>query len=210
MLATLRAVLERSEKSYPDDLGQIRATWQPVDGATLPAEATGRELHKWASQIEEGVFDILDDLGGIEGEAAMRESRSIQRRIRNARFPAQTRHYHREGPRGRRQLKRQALALLRNYDGTGKGGWRTLKSALSPFLEENSVPPQRPRFGRLASVPLSFSVPLPASPAKSLKEWAVFQTGTLGDAGDAIFPTTKRGKPKKTHEAENGMRTARA
>jgi len=64
VLATLRAALERSEKSYPDDLGQIRAVWQPVDGATLPADATGSELHEWASQIEEGVFDILDDLGG--------------------------------------------------------------------------------------------------------------------------------------------------
>jgi hypothetical protein len=45
VLATLRAALERSEKSYPDDLGQIRATWQPVDGATLPADATGSDLH---------------------------------------------------------------------------------------------------------------------------------------------------------------------
>jgi hypothetical protein len=64
VLATLRALLERSEKSYPDDLGQLRARWQPVDGSTLPAEATGQELHQWASQIEEGVFDVIDDLGG--------------------------------------------------------------------------------------------------------------------------------------------------
>ncbi|MCA1477986.1 MULTISPECIES: hypothetical protein [Bradyrhizobium] len=64
VLATLRAALERSEKTYPDDLIQIRASWQPVDGATLPAVATGVDLHKWASQIEESVFEILDDLGG--------------------------------------------------------------------------------------------------------------------------------------------------
>jgi hypothetical protein len=64
VLATLRALLERSEKSYPDDLGQLQASWEPVDGSTLPAEATGEELHKWASQIEDGVFDVLDDLGG--------------------------------------------------------------------------------------------------------------------------------------------------
>lgn len=64
VLATLRALLERSEKSYPDDLGQLKASWPPVDGSTLPAEATGEDLHKWASQIEEGVFDVLDDLGG--------------------------------------------------------------------------------------------------------------------------------------------------
>jgi hypothetical protein len=64
VLATLRAALERSERSYPDDIGQIRATWQPTDGATLPANASGLELHKWASSIEESVFDLLDNLGG--------------------------------------------------------------------------------------------------------------------------------------------------
>jgi hypothetical protein len=64
VLATLRALLERSEKSYPDDLRHLKANWEPVDGSTLPAEATGEDLHKWASQIEEGVFDVLDDLGG--------------------------------------------------------------------------------------------------------------------------------------------------
>lgn len=63
VLATLRAMLERSEKSYPADLGSLRATWTPVDGSTLPAAATGVELHEWASRIEEGVFDVLDDLG---------------------------------------------------------------------------------------------------------------------------------------------------
>lgn len=64
VLATLRAVLERSERSYPDDVGQIQAKWQPTDGATLPANANGADLHKWASSIEESVFDLLDDLGG--------------------------------------------------------------------------------------------------------------------------------------------------
>ena len=64
VLATLRAALERSERSYPDDVDQVRATWQPIDGATLPANASGAELHKWASSIEESVFDLLDDLGG--------------------------------------------------------------------------------------------------------------------------------------------------
>lgn len=64
VLATLRAVLERFERSYPEDVDQIRVTWQPTDGATLPADASGADLHKWASSIEEGVFDLLDDLGG--------------------------------------------------------------------------------------------------------------------------------------------------
>jgi hypothetical protein len=64
VLAALRAALERSERSYPEDLSQIHAAWQPTDGATLPANANGADLHKWASSIEESVFDLLDDLGG--------------------------------------------------------------------------------------------------------------------------------------------------
>jgi hypothetical protein len=63
VLATLRAMLERSEMSYPADLASLRATWSPTDGSTLPADATGIELHQWASRIEESVFDVLDDLG---------------------------------------------------------------------------------------------------------------------------------------------------
>lgn len=66
VLATLRAMLERSEKSYPDDLARLRATWVPEVGATLPAHASGVELHRWASKIEESVFDVLDDLGAGE------------------------------------------------------------------------------------------------------------------------------------------------
>ncbi len=36
----------------------------PIYGVNFALEATGDELHKWASQIEESVFDVLDDLGG--------------------------------------------------------------------------------------------------------------------------------------------------
>lgn len=77
VLATLRAALERSERSYPDDVGQIRATWQPTDGATLPANASGADLHKWASSIEEGVFDLLDDLGG-EGKPTPKAASQLE------------------------------------------------------------------------------------------------------------------------------------
>jgi hypothetical protein len=77
VLATLRALLERSEKVYPDDLGQLRASWQPVDGSTLPADATGADLHKWASQIEDGVFDVIDDLGG-DGKPLPRAASSLE------------------------------------------------------------------------------------------------------------------------------------
>ena len=54
---------------------------------------------------------------------------------------APVRHYRREGPRGRRQLKRQALALLRNYDGTGKGGRRVLKKRSFPHFRGKQRPP---------------------------------------------------------------------
>jgi hypothetical protein len=36
VISTLRAVLERSERAYPDDLGQITVSWQPESGATIP------------------------------------------------------------------------------------------------------------------------------------------------------------------------------
>jgi hypothetical protein len=77
VLATLRALLERAEQSYPDDLAQLKATWSPTDGSTIPAEATGSELHQWASQIEEGVFEVLDDLGG-EGKAVPRAATNLE------------------------------------------------------------------------------------------------------------------------------------
>jgi hypothetical protein len=77
VLATLRATLERSERSYPDDVGQIRAIWQPTDGATLPANASGSDLHKWASSIEESVFDLLDDLGG-EGKPTPKAASQLE------------------------------------------------------------------------------------------------------------------------------------
>ena len=43
-----------------------------------------------------------------------------------------------------------------------------------------------------------------------MKEWAVFQTGTLGDAGDAIFPnnkgeTEKNTRGRKRNENGEGM-----
>ena len=66
VISTLRAVLERSERAYPDDLCQITASWQPESGATIPAKATGEELFEWASDIEKGFYDHIDDLGASE------------------------------------------------------------------------------------------------------------------------------------------------
>jgi hypothetical protein len=77
VLATLRALLERAERSYPDDLGQLKASWSPVDGATIPAEATGQELHQWASKIEESVFEVLDDLGA-DGKPSPRVASGLE------------------------------------------------------------------------------------------------------------------------------------
>lgn len=63
VLATLRAVLELSGKSFPDDLASFRATWTPTDGAMIPAEITGLDLRLWASQIEDSAYEVLDELG---------------------------------------------------------------------------------------------------------------------------------------------------
>ncbi len=66
VIATLRAVLERSERAYPDDLHTIQVSWEPESGATIPANASGQELFDWASDIEKGFYDRMDDLGEPE------------------------------------------------------------------------------------------------------------------------------------------------
>ena len=115
-------------------------------------------------------------------------------------FPAQTRHYHREGPRGRRQLERQAHALLRNYDGTGKGGWRMLKKRSFPLFRGKQRPQRPPRCGKvgfyvvgqrvrggtlgdIASVPLAS----PASP-RSVPVFGDWLASPLVSASPASVP----------------------
>lgn len=66
VIATLRAVLDRLERSFPDDLKRIRIEWLPESDATIPGKATGNELFKWASEIERGFYDRMDDLGEPE------------------------------------------------------------------------------------------------------------------------------------------------
>lgn len=63
VIATMRAVLERSDRTYPEDLKTIRVRWYPDTNATIPAEATGQELYEWASAIERGFYERLDELG---------------------------------------------------------------------------------------------------------------------------------------------------
>lgn len=63
VIATLRAVLDRLERSFPDDLHRISFEWQPESGATIPAQANGRQLFDWASEIERNFYERMDDLG---------------------------------------------------------------------------------------------------------------------------------------------------
>ena len=49
VISALRALLEKSERVYPNDLGTIKIEWEPESGATIPAKADGRELFEWAS-----------------------------------------------------------------------------------------------------------------------------------------------------------------
>ena len=67
VLATLRAILERTGRVFPDDLGAVSATWVPVPGASIPGRATGEELYAWASRIEGAVYEALDELGSRTG-----------------------------------------------------------------------------------------------------------------------------------------------
>lgn len=62
VLATVRAVLERRERSFPEDLAQIRFKWTG-DGTSIPSEADGRQLYDWASAIERSFYEVLDELG---------------------------------------------------------------------------------------------------------------------------------------------------
>lgn len=63
VVATLRSVVERAERQFPDDLKDFTFEWQPESSATIPAKANGSELFDWASRIERGFYDRLDELG---------------------------------------------------------------------------------------------------------------------------------------------------
>lgn len=66
VIATLRAVLQRAGRAFPDDLEKIHFEWQPESGATIPAKANGKELFDWASQVEQGFYERMDELGEPE------------------------------------------------------------------------------------------------------------------------------------------------
>ena len=66
VIATIRAILERSDRSYPDDLDTVTAEWDPDLDVTIPAKATGQELYEWAAEIERNFYERLDDFGDEE------------------------------------------------------------------------------------------------------------------------------------------------
>ena len=63
VVATLRAVIEREERQFPDDLADFSFEWQPESDATIPAKADGATLFAWASLIERGFYNRMDELG---------------------------------------------------------------------------------------------------------------------------------------------------
>lgn len=70
VVATLRSVVERAERQFPDDLAEFTFKWEPDSDATIPSRANGRDLFEWASRIERGFYNRLDELGApgpIEG-----------------------------------------------------------------------------------------------------------------------------------------------
>ena len=65
VISVLRALLEGSDHIYPRDLHTVHVEWEPESGATIPAHADGRELFQWASTIEDGFYERMDDLGDL-------------------------------------------------------------------------------------------------------------------------------------------------
>lgn len=66
VIATMRAVLERNNLTYPKDLKKVKAQWDPDVDVTIPAQATGEDIYDWADNIERTFYDQLDDLGDGE------------------------------------------------------------------------------------------------------------------------------------------------
>ncbi len=66
VLAALKALMSHLELAHPEDLVRVKASWLPAAGAQLPASATGDVLLEWASEIEDNVFELMDELGATE------------------------------------------------------------------------------------------------------------------------------------------------
>lgn len=62
VLAALKALLAHLDLTHPEDLVRVKASWVPAAGAQLPAVASGAVLQEWASDIEDSVFELMDEL----------------------------------------------------------------------------------------------------------------------------------------------------
>ncbi len=69
VIATLRAVLERTGRNFPADLHRLQFEWEPESNLSIPASADGQRLFDWASEIERNFYDRMDDLGDPEPPA---------------------------------------------------------------------------------------------------------------------------------------------
>lgn len=69
VLSALKALMAHLDLEHPEDLKRLTAIWSPMAGAQLPAEATGEALLEWASAIEDSVFELMDQLGAVQGAA---------------------------------------------------------------------------------------------------------------------------------------------
>lgn len=96
VIATLRAVLERTGRNFPADLHRLHFEWEPESGLSIPASTDGQRLFDWASEIERNFYDRMDDLGDPEppagGHARLDAIRWFARaRITDARGPIEAR-----------------------------------------------------------------------------------------------------------------------
>lgn len=96
VIATLRAVLERTGRNFPADLHRLNFEWEPESGLSIPAAADGQRLFDWASEIERNFYDRMDDLGDPEppagGHARLDAIRWFARaRISDSRGPIEAR-----------------------------------------------------------------------------------------------------------------------
>lgn len=66
VIATVRALLDRSDRAYPSDLDSVNTAWLPESDSTIPNRASGKELFEWASGIERGFYEELDSLRDVE------------------------------------------------------------------------------------------------------------------------------------------------
>jgi hypothetical protein len=68
ILAALRSALALQRLDYPSDLERITLGSSVLEafGSTFSAGSTGRDMHRWATQLEGAVCDAIDSFGGSD------------------------------------------------------------------------------------------------------------------------------------------------